>query len=120
MTLERVAAGEAAVAERAVSVARARRRARPPADHGPSALAGDPRRFVHLTWTLAVQEFKLRFFGSVLGYLWQLMRPLMLFGVLYVVFTQFVDIGDHPLLPGVAAARASCCSRSSPRRRRAR
>jgi ABC-2 type transport system permease protein len=64
---------------------------------GPSALAGDPRRFVHLTWTLAVQEFKLRFFGSVLGYLWQVMRPLMLFGVLYVVFTQFVEISDHPL-----------------------
>ena len=58
---------------------------------GPGALAGDPRRFLHLTWTLAVQEFKLRFFGSVLGYLWQLMRPLMLFGVLYVVYWRWVD-----------------------------
>lgn len=66
---------------------------------GPSALAGDPRRFLHLTWTLAVQEFKLRFFGSVLGYLWQLMRPLMLFGVLYVVFTQFVKVSEHHLFP---------------------
>ena len=35
-------------------------------------------------------EFRLKFFGSVLGYLWQLMRPLMLFSVLYVVFTEFV------------------------------
>jgi ABC-2 type transport system permease protein len=60
---------------------------------GPSALTGDTRRFVHLTWTLAVQEFKLRFFGSALGYLWQLMRPLLLFGVLYVVFTQAIRIG---------------------------
>jgi ABC-2 type transport system permease protein len=66
---------------------------------GPSALTGDTRRFVHLTWTLAVQEFKLRFFGSVLGYLWQLMRPLMLFGVLYVVFTQFVKVSDQELFP---------------------
>jgi ABC-2 type transport system permease protein len=66
---------------------------------GPSALTGDTRRFVHLTWTLALQEFKLRFFGSVLGYLWQLMRPLMLFGVLYVVFTQFVQVSDQPLFP---------------------
>src|SRR5207244_9569052 len=33
-------------------------------------------------------EFKLRFFGSVLGYVWQLMRPLLLFGVLYVFFTK--------------------------------
>ena len=64
---------------------------------GPSALGGDVRRFLHLTWTLAVTDFKLRFFGSVLGYVWQLMRPLMLFGVLYFVFTEFVRIGrDAP------------------------
>jgi ABC-2 type transport system permease protein len=43
--------------------------------------------------TLAVTEFKLRFFGSVLGYLWQLVRPLLLFAVLYFVFTKFVKIG---------------------------
>ena len=59
---------------------------------GPTALGGDLRRMMHLTVTLAVMEFKLRFFGSVLGYLWQLMRPLMLFGVLYLVFTEFVKI----------------------------
>jgi ABC-2 type transport system permease protein len=62
---------------------------------GPSALAGGFRRFLHLTRALAVQEFKLRFFGSVLGYLWQLMRPLLLFGVLYVVFTQAIKLGAH-------------------------
>jgi ABC-2 type transport system permease protein len=61
---------------------------------GPSALGGDPRRFVHLATTLAVNEFKLRFFGSALGYLWQLMRPLLLFGVLYLVFTEFVRLGS--------------------------
>jgi ABC-2 type transport system permease protein len=60
---------------------------------GPSALGGDARRLLHLSVTLAVMEFKLRFFGSVLGYLWQLMRPLLLFGVLYAVFTQFVKLG---------------------------
>ena len=60
---------------------------------GPSALGGDPRRAVALTRTLAYTDFKLKFFGSMLGYLWQLMRPLLLFGVLYVVFTQFVRIG---------------------------
>jgi ABC-2 type transport system permease protein len=60
---------------------------------GPSALGTDLRRLAHLSLTLAVMEFKLRFFGSVLGYLWQLMRPLLLFGVLYVVFTQFVRLG---------------------------
>jgi ABC-2 type transport system permease protein len=61
---------------------------------GPSALGGSPRRFLYLSVTLAVTEFKLRFFGSVLGYLWQLVRPLMLFGVLYFVFTEFVKIGE--------------------------
>src|SRR5687767_15340485 len=60
---------------------------------GPSALGGSPRRFVYLATTLAVTDFKLRFFGSVLGYFWQLVRPLLLFGVLYFVFTQFVKIG---------------------------
>ena len=65
---------------------------------GPSALGDDLRRFLSLTYTLAVTEFKLRFFGSALGYVWTLMRPLLLFGVLYVVFTEVVRFGggvDH-------------------------
>jgi ABC-2 type transport system permease protein len=59
---------------------------------GPSALGSDFRRFRQLTWRLAVTDFRLRFFGSALGYLWQFMRPLMLFGVLYVVFSQVFDL----------------------------
>jgi ABC-2 type transport system permease protein len=61
---------------------------------GPTALGSDPSRLLQLSVTLATLEFKLRFFGSVLGYFWQLMRPLMLFGILYVVFTQFVRLGE--------------------------
>jgi len=61
---------------------------------GPSAFGSDRKRFWHLTFTLAITDFKLRFFGSVLGYLWQLMRPLLLFSVLYVVFTEFVRLGN--------------------------
>jgi ABC-2 type transport system permease protein len=49
---------------------------------GPSAFGSDMGRFWRLTWALAITDFRLKFFGSVLGYLWQLMRPLMLFGVL--------------------------------------
>lgn len=63
---------------------------------GPSAFSGGLRRFVALTKTMAVQEFKLRFFGSVLGYLWQLMRPLMLFGVLFVMFTVIFSVSAEP------------------------
>jgi ABC-2 type transport system permease protein len=55
---------------------------------------GDVRRFLALTWTLAVTDWKLRFYGSVLGYVWQLIRPFAFFGVIYVVFTQIVDLGD--------------------------
>ncbi|MGH2943558.1 MAG: ABC transporter permease [Solirubrobacteraceae bacterium] len=63
---------------------------------GPSAIGGDLRRAVTLTAVIARHDFKLRFFGSVLGYLWQLMRPLLLFGVLYVMFTVIVDVSDGP------------------------
>jgi ABC-2 type transport system permease protein len=59
----------------------------------PTAFGDDVRHFVNLTVTLAVSEWKLRFFGSVLGYAWTLMRPLLLFGVLYVVFTHVVKVG---------------------------
>jgi ABC-2 type transport system permease protein len=62
--------------------------------HGPSALGGDLRRFWSLTFTLARTEFKLRFFGSVLGYLWTLVRPLLLFGVLWVFFTQVAHVNS--------------------------
>jgi ABC-2 type transport system permease protein len=64
-----------------------------PGSYGPSALGGEFRRFVELTLTLARTEFKLRYFGSVLGYLWSLMRPLLFFGVIYLFFTQVVNLG---------------------------
>lgn len=62
--------------------------------YGPSAIGGSVRRFVELTLTLARTEFKLRYFGSVLGYAWTLMRPLLFFGVIYVVFTQIFNFGN--------------------------
>lgn len=60
---------------------------------GPTAMGNDIPRLLHLTRTLAVTDFRLRFYGSAMGYLWQLMRPLALFGVLYVVFTQVINLG---------------------------
>ncbi len=53
---------------------------------GPRALDESWSRFWHLAYNIARSEFKLKFFGSVLGYLWQVVRPLLLFGVLYVFF----------------------------------
>jgi ABC-2 type transport system permease protein len=68
------------------------------AAHGPSALGGDLSRFWALTLTLARTEFKMRFFGSALGYLWTLVRPLLFFGVLWLFFTKVAHVnrGNSP------------------------
>lgn len=66
-----------------------------PRRHGPTAFGDDLRRFVNLTVTLARTEFKLRYFGSVLGYVWSLVRPLLFFGVLFVVYTQIFKLGTE-------------------------
>jgi ABC-2 type transport system permease protein len=60
---------------------------------GPRALTDDWLRFWHLTYNIARNEFKLKFFGSVLGYVWQVMKPLLLFGVLYVFFVVISHVG---------------------------
>jgi ABC-2 type transport system permease protein len=60
---------------------------------GPDAFGDDVRRFVNLTLTLATTDFKLIYFGSVLGYIWSLVRPLLFFTVLYLVFTQIFKVG---------------------------
>lgn len=57
-------------------------------------LSPEIRRLLGLTWTLAVTEWKLRFYGSVLGYVWTLARPFAFFGVIYLVFTEVADVGD--------------------------
>lgn len=38
---------------------------------------------------LAITDFKLRYKNSVLGYLWSLLKPLAIFGSLYLVFSVF-------------------------------
>jgi ABC-2 type transport system permease protein len=60
----------------------------------PQLLGDDARRFWSLTWTLAVTDWKLRFYGSVLGSVWSLARPFAFFGVIYVVFTEVAKLGD--------------------------
>jgi ABC-2 type transport system permease protein len=49
---------------------------------------------------LTKTDFKLRYQGSVLGYLWALIRPMLLFGILYLVFAKFLRFGDEiPFYP---------------------
>jgi ABC-2 type transport system permease protein len=69
---------------------------------GPSALGGGWRRFLQLLWLTAVADFRRRYAGTALGYLWTLLRPLLLFGVLYVVVTEilgnFADVPNYVVL----------------------
>lgn len=51
------------------------------------------RYSVILLRQLVATDFKLRYKGSVLGYVWSLLRPLALFAVLYVVFIYFLRFG---------------------------
>lgn len=49
---------------------------------------------------LTKTDFKLRYQGSALGYLWALLRPLMMFAILYVVFAKLLRFGgDIPHYP---------------------
>ncbi|MGT2716849.1 ABC transporter permease [Streptococcus oricebi] len=38
-------------------------------------------------------DFKLRYQGSVIGYLWSILKPLLLFTIMYIVFIRFLRIG---------------------------
>lgn len=61
---------------------------------GPSALGGGRQRFFDLLWLMSVTEFRRVYFGTILGYLWSLIRPLAFFGVLLFVFTQLLKAGS--------------------------
>src|SRR3982751_2990049 len=43
---------------------------------------------------LVKTDFKLRYQGSVLGYAWSLLRPLLLFVILYFVFVRMLKFGN--------------------------
>jgi ABC-2 type transport system permease protein len=51
---------------------------------------GELARYVNLTRELALTNFKLKYTGSVLGYLWSLFKPLMYFGIMYVIFVDIL------------------------------
>lgn len=40
-------------------------------------------------------DFKLRYQGSVLGMMWSVLKPLMLFAIMYVVFVRFLKFGAN-------------------------
>ena len=62
---------------------------------GPSAFGGGQQRFFELLLLMAVTDFKKSFHGTVLGYAWSLLRPLLTFAVLLIVFTRIIRIGSQ-------------------------
>lgn len=48
---------------------------------------------------LVITDFKLRYQGSALGYLWSLLKPLFLFIIMYFVFVHFLRIQGGPHWP---------------------
>jgi ABC-2 type transport system permease protein len=60
-------------------------RERPAAEHASAFQAN-----VNLTRELAVTTFKLKYTGSVLGYAWSLVKPLLIFGTTYIIFALFL------------------------------
>jgi ABC-2 type transport system permease protein len=68
---------------------------------GPTALGGGRRRALELLYVIALYDFKRTYHGTVLGYLWSLVRPLLLFAVLLAVFTtigRFSHVPHYPVL----------------------
>jgi ABC-2 type transport system permease protein len=52
------------------------------------------RRFWYVVWVTAVATYKRRFAGTVLGYAWTILQPLLLFTVIYAVFTEVLRFGE--------------------------
>lgn len=51
------------------------------------------RKYGHLIWTMAKTDFSLRYHGSILGYLWSLLQPLLIFAIMYFVFSSIFARG---------------------------
>lgn len=52
-----------------------------------------------MIWVFAVNDLKLRYRNSILGFLWSFLEPLLLLGVMYVVFTTLFHnaIENYPV-----------------------
>ncbi|MDB5068741.1 MAG: polysaccharide permease [Chloroflexi bacterium] len=66
--------------------------AEPLVTHSPPP-GGRMGRHLNLTRELAVTQFKLKYTGSVLGYLWSLLKPMMVFAIMYAVFDRLLHAG---------------------------
>jgi ABC-2 type transport system permease protein len=61
--------------------------------NGPSAFGGEARRFFQLLWLIAKTELRTRYQGAAFGMTWAVLEPLLLFGVMYAVFSSALHFG---------------------------
>lgn len=52
-----------------------------------------PSAYLNLIRSIGLSDFKVKYNASILGYFWTLAKPLMLFTILYLVFSQFLRFG---------------------------
>ena len=50
---------------------------------------------------LVKTDFKLRYQGSLVGHLWSILKPLLLFTIMYFVFVRFLRFDDQSPYPAV-------------------
>jgi ABC-2 type transport system permease protein len=61
----------------------------------PAAVASTMKSNAALARELAWTQFKLKYTGSVLGYLWSLLKPAMLFSIMYTIFVVLFKQRAH-------------------------
>ncbi|MGC9603093.1 MAG: ABC transporter permease [Minisyncoccia bacterium] len=49
--------------------------------------------YLNVIYELSRLDFKLKYYGSVLGLLWSFLKPFMMLAILYVVFFYFLKVG---------------------------
>lgn len=51
------------------------------------------KHYLNLVYELSWLDFKLKYYGSVLGLFWSFLKPFMMLTILYVVFFYFLEVG---------------------------
>ncbi len=64
--------------------------------NGPSAFGEDGRkRFFEILWIVSVTEFRLNYANTALGFLWTIVKPLVFFGVVFIVLRGILRVGAN-------------------------
>ena len=60
---------------------------------GPAAFGGEAKRFFQLLWLISKTELRTRYQGAAFGMAWAVVEPLLIFGVMYAVFSSVGRFG---------------------------